>query len=115
MINTFLAFVMLLIAMYLAIKVLNVIFIRFNLLPAPEIINKPQSNAEQAIETLANSLQVVEIFPIHVRAINSGEIEAGAISHEAVTTAESLVEGVQTLAESAGEHLTTMMESLSNQ
>jgi hypothetical protein len=114
MINIFLAFVLLSVAMYLAIKVLNVINARFNLLPAPDVI-KPQSNAEQIVDALADSFQVVgEIPPIHVHASNSGEIEAGAISHGVVTTAENLVEGVQALAESAGEHLTTMIEGLSH-
>jgi len=113
MINTFLAFVLLSIAMYLAIKVLNVVFARFNLLPAPDLV-RPRNNAEQVVETIADSFQVVELSPIHVPAINSGEIEAGAISHEVVNTAESLVEGVQALAESAGGHLTTMMEGLSH-
>jgi hypothetical protein len=113
MINTFLAFVLLSIAMYLAIKILNVIFARFNLLPKPEVI-KPQSRAEQVLDTVVDSLQLAEPSPLHVPAINPGEIEPGAISHEVINTAESLVEGAQALAESAGEHLTTMIEGLSH-
>jgi hypothetical protein len=105
MINTFLAFVLLSI-------VLNVVFARFNLLPKPEVI-KPQSNAEQAVETLANSLQIAEFSSGNVLGINTGENEA--VYSEVVTHTEGLVEGVQAIAESAGEHLTTMMESLSNQ
>jgi hypothetical protein len=113
MINIFLAFVLLSIAMYLAIKVLNVVFVRFNLLPKPEVI-RPQSSAEQVIDTAIDSLQLAEPSPIHVPAINPGQIEPGAISHAVVNTAESLVEGAQALAESAGEHLTTMIEGLSH-
>jgi hypothetical protein len=76
MINTFLAFVLLSIAMYLAIKVLNVVvFARFNLLPKPEVI-KPQSNAEQVVETLVNSLQIAEFSSGNVLGINTGENEA---------------------------------------
>jgi hypothetical protein len=114
MINTFLAFVLLLIAMYSAIKVLNVIFARFNLLPKPDII-RPQSNVDQAVETLANTFQVVELSTINVPAINTGEIEAGAgaVCSKVVTNAEGLAEGLQALAESAGETLTTLMEGLS--
>jgi hypothetical protein len=115
MINTFLAFVLLSIAMYLAIKVLNVVvFARFNLLPKPEVI-KPQSNAEQVVETLVNSLQIAEFSSGNVLGINAGENEAEAVYSEVVTHTEGLVEGVQAISESAGEHLTTMMESLSNQ
>lgn len=113
MINIFLAFVLLSIAMYLAIKVLNVVFARFNLLPAPEVI-KPQSATEQTVETLANSLQIAEFSPGNVLGMNRGENEAEAVYSEVVTHTEGLVEGVQAIAESAGEHLTTMMESLAN-
>jgi hypothetical protein len=113
MINAFLAFVLLSVAMYLAINVFNFINARFNLLPKPDVISSP-NKAEQIVETVVDSLQVVEISPIHLPAVNSGEIEAGAISHEVVNTAESLVEGVQALAESAGGHLTTMLEGLSH-
>ncbi|MFM2313226.1 MAG: hypothetical protein RLZZ04_2502 [Cyanobacteriota bacterium] len=114
MINIFLAFVILTVAMYLAIKVVNVINARFNLLPKPDVI-RPQSNKEQTVETLINSLQVVELSPINAPAINTGEFGTGAINDEVVNTTESLVEGVQTLAESAGETLTTLMEGLSHQ
>lgn len=113
MINTFLAFVLLSIAMYLAIKVLNVVFARFNLLPAPEAV-RPQSATEQTVETLVNSLQIAEFSSGNVLGMNLGENEAEAVYSEVVTHTEGLVEGVQAIAESAGEHLTTMMESLSN-
>jgi hypothetical protein len=118
MINTFLAFVILSIAMYLAIKVVNVVNARFNLLPKPDKI-RPQTKTEATVETLVNGLaQAGEIgdFPsinVH-QAVNPGELDAGAVARGVVTNAEGLAEGVQALVESAGETLTTLVEGLSH-
>lgn len=114
MINTFLAFVLLSIAMYLAIKVINVINGRFNLLPQPDII-RPQSKTEIAVEALGESLSLGEFSSINVHhAVNPEEIDVGAIGSEVVTNSEGLAEGVQALAESAGETLTALVEGLSH-
>jgi hypothetical protein len=114
MINTFLAFVLLSIAMYLAIKVLNIVFARFPILPAPEVI-KPQSARERTVETLVDSLQIAEFSSGNVLGMNTGENEAEAVCSEVATHTEGLVAGATAIAESAGEHLTTMMEGLSHQ
>lgn len=116
--NIFLAFMILSIAMYLAIKVVNVVNARFNLLPKPDKI-RPQTKTEIVGETVANGLaQAGELgeFPslnVH-QAVNPGEIDPGAVASEVVTNAEGLAEGVQALVESAGETLTTLVEGLSH-
>ncbi|MGL5835194.1 MAG: hypothetical protein ACRC1Z_18480 [Waterburya sp.] len=117
MINIFLAFMILSIAMYLAIKVVNLVNARFNILPKPDKI-RTQTKIDIAVETSANSLQVVELgefsSPNIFHTVNPGEIDAGTVASEVVTNAEGLAEGVQTLVESAGETLTTLVEGLSH-
>jgi hypothetical protein len=117
MLDLLLAFILLSVAIYLAIKVLDIVFARFNLLPKPDI-TKPQSKTDIAIETLGNGFAQIGEFPsidAH-HAVNVGDFDAGAVTSEVVTNAEGLAEGVQALAESAGETLTTLfIEGLSNQ
>jgi hypothetical protein len=118
MTNLFLAFILLSVAIYLALKVLDLVFARFNILPKPDI-NRPQSKTDIAIETLGNSFAQIGEFPsidAHhaVNAANVGDFDAGAVASEVLTNAEGLAEGVQALAESAGETLTILIEGLAN-
>jgi hypothetical protein len=111
--NTFLAFVLLSGGMYLARKLLNLIFARFKLLPQPDVI-RPQSKTEIAFETLENSPLSVAEFPsldAHY-AVNAGDLDAGGIGSEVVTNVEGLAEGVQALAESAVENLSAVASGL---
>jgi hypothetical protein len=114
--NTFLAFLLLCGGMYLAIKLLNLIFTRFKLLPKPDII-RPQSKTEIAVEALDYSSFQAGEFPLidahHI--VNAGDIDAGAVGSEVVTSAEGLAEGVKALAESAVENFSTVMQSLFHQ
>jgi hypothetical protein len=111
--NTFLAFLLLCGGMYLAIKLLNLIFARFKLLPKPDII-RSQSKTEIAFEALDYSSFQAGEFPSidahHV--VNAGDIDAGAAGSEVITNAEGLAEGVQALAESAVENLSAVAEGL---
>jgi hypothetical protein len=118
MINIFLAFVILTVAMYLAFKVLDVTNTRFNLLPKPDMI-RPQTKTEIAVETSINGLaqagDLGEFPSLNVHStVNPGEVDPEAIYSEVVTSAEGLAEGVQALAESAGETLTILIEGLSH-
>lgn len=116
MFNTLLAFIILSGSMYLAIKILNVIFARFNLLPQPEVI-RPQSKTEIAAEALDYIIiQGGESPSINAHhAVNVGDINVEAVGSEVVTNAEGLAEGVQALAESAVENFSAVMEGLSHQ
>ena len=111
MINIVIAFIILAVAMYLAFKSVDAISARFNLFPKRY---KSQSKTERVVESVADSLQLAEYSTYNHQAIASCEIEAGAVCSEVTNNAERLAEGIRILAESAGEHVSTIIEGLSH-
>ena len=100
-------------AMFIAVKAVDLLFRWLNFAPKQEGIQP--SKPEQITGRVIDSLQLAEYSPHHVSAVSSCEIEAGAVCDEIANSAEGLVEGIQALAESAGEHASTIIEGLSSQ
>ena len=132
MINIVIAFVILAGSMYLAFRSVDAISARFNLFPKR---HKPQSKTERLVESITDGLQIAEHSICNHQAIASCEIEgekgagclrisnrlveiiardrACPVSTEVTNNAEGLAEGMQALAESAGEHVSAIVEGLS--
>jgi hypothetical protein len=111
--NTFLAFLLLAGGMYVAIKLLNLIFARFKILPQSDKI-QPQSKREIVVESVIDSIpQGGELPSLDTHNfVNLGEVDPGTVGSEVVTSVEGLVEGVQALAESAVGNLSAVAEGL---
>ena len=110
MINIVIAFIVLAGAMYLAFRTVDAISVRYNLFPKRY---RSHSKTERVIESVADGLQFAEYSTYGDRAIASCE-EVGVVCSEVANNAEGLAEGIQVLAESAGEHVATIIESLSH-
>jgi hypothetical protein len=99
----FLAFILLCLSMYVCRQLVDVIFHRFDLFPKENKVFEPQA---EAVNELLQSMPLDYSFSNHsVTAISNCELES--VSSKAVEAVESLSEGVQAIAEMAGEYIAT--------
>ena len=92
-------------AMFLAVKVIDVLFRWLKIKPKREGIQPNKS--EQVMERAIDSLQLAEYSPHHVSITNSCEIEAGIVCDE-------IANNIEGLAESVGESISAIIEGLAN-
>lgn len=120
MINIALALIILGIAMYISIEIVNFIFNIAHLAKSPDMRSpnlQRQSILERLISSAGEYLQWSS-FSTHqeqiANSINASEMEMSAVCSEVATNIEGIEEGLQVLAESAGEHIITAIDNLSN-
>jgi hypothetical protein len=99
----FLAFIILCLGIYVCRPIIDVIFHRFDLFPKENKVFEPQT---EAVNELLQSMPPDCSFSNHsVTAISNCDLES--VSSKAVEAVESLSEGVQAIAQIAGEYIAT--------
>ena len=121
MVNIVIAFIILWIGMYISIKIVNLIF--FGSHQSSQSPNRRSPNRQEQswlarlVESTLEYLQWASLSPYHeniAHAASASEIEVSAVCSEAAINVEGIEEGLQAVVESAGEHIVTAIEGLSN-
>ena len=99
--------------MFMATKVVDLLFGWLNVTPKKEGIQS--SKPEQITGRVLNSLQLQEYSSSNYGSTaNTCNVEAEVVCSEAIHSLEALSEGLEAAAESAVEHISAIIEGLSN-
>ena len=118
MVSALAAFLILWIAMYLSIKIINFIFAISNLSSQPKatLFQKTEDKNwwERIIEASLEYLQWTDFSDSKANSVSACEIEVGAVCGEVVANIEGLEEGIGAIVESTGEQIFSAIAELIN-